>query len=112
MLQLKEVNINFMTNTITVPSKAPFIPVKTDAKPNLCFSSSMNLLCTGTIHNEPMLMCIDSGDASYGSIGNAFFESNKQYVLDNGIKDTVRMAGIGGVNYIDCYKLSNMKIAL
>ncbi|MDE6207879.1 MAG: retroviral-like aspartic protease family protein [Muribaculaceae bacterium] len=112
MLQLKEVNINFFTNTITVPSKAPFIPVKTDAKPNLCFSSSMNLLCKGTIHNEPMLMCIDSGDASYGSIGNAFFERNRQYVLDNGIKDTVRMAGIGGVNYFDCYKLSNMKLSL
>ena len=112
MLQLKDININFLTNTITVPSKAPFIPVKTDAKPNLCFSSSMNLLCRGTIHNEPMLMCIDSGDASYGSIGNAFFERNKQYVLDNGVKDTVRIAGIGGVNYIDCYKLSNMKIEL
>ena len=112
MLQLKEVNINFITNTITVPSKAPFIPVKTDVKPNLCFSSSMNLLCKGTIHDEPMLMCIDSGDASFGSIGNAFFESNKQYVLDNGIKDTVRMAGIGGVNFIDCYKISNMKISL
>ncbi|MDE5608449.1 MAG: retroviral-like aspartic protease family protein [Muribaculaceae bacterium] len=112
MLQLKEVNINFMTNKITVPSKAPFIPVKTDAQPNLCFSPSMNLLCRGSIHNEPELMCIDSGDASFGSIGNAFFESNKQYVLDNGIKDTVRMAGIGGVNYIDCYKLSNLKLSL
>ena len=112
MLQLKEVDINFMTNKITVPSKAPFIPVKTDVKPNLCFSSSMNLLCRGTIHDQPMLMCIDSGDASYGSIGYAFFESNKQYVLENGIKDTIRMAGIGGVNYIDCYKLSNMKISL
>lgn len=112
MLRLKDVSINFTTNKITVPSKAPFIPVKTDTNPNLCFSSSMNLLCRGTIHDEPMLMCIDSGDASYGSIGNAFFESNKQYVLDNGIKDTVRMAGIGGVNYIDCYKLSNMKISL
>lgn len=78
MLQLKEVDINFMTNKITVPSKAPFIPVKTDVKPNLCFSSSMNLLCRGTIHDQPMLMCIDSGDASYGSIGYAFFESNKQ----------------------------------
>lgn len=112
MLRLKEVNINFFTNKLTVPSKAPFIPVKTDAKPNLCFSSSMNLLCRGKIHNEPMLMCIDSGDASYGSLESAFFDSNKQYVLDNGIKDTVRMAGIGGVNYFDCYKLKNMKLSL
>ena len=112
MLRLKEVNINFVTNKLTVPSKDPFIPVKTDAKPNLCFSSSMNLLCRGKIHDEPMLMCIDSGDASYGSLESAFFDSNKQYVLDNGIKDTVRIAGIGGVNYFDCYKLENMKISL
>ena len=112
MLRLKEVNIDFVTNTLTVPMKAPFIPVKTDAKPNLCFSPSMNLLCKGTIHNEPMLMCIDSGDASYGSLGNAFFERNRQFVLDNGVKDTVRMAGIGGVNFLDCYKLRDMKISL
>lgn len=112
MLHLKEVNINFSTNTITIPSKAPFIPVKTDAKPNLCFSPSMNLLCNGTIHNEPMLMCIDSGDSSYGSIGNAFFERNKQFVLDNGTKDNIRMAGIGGVDFIDGYKLPNLKLSL
>jgi hypothetical protein len=112
MLRLKEVNIDFATNQLVIPSKAPFIPVKTDAKPNLCFSSTMNLLCRGSVHNESMLMCIDSGDASYGSIGKAFFERNKQFVLENGIKDTVRMAGIGGVNFIDCYKLSNMELSL
>lgn len=112
MLRLKDISINFITNELTIPSKGPFIPAKTDAQPNLCLSSSMNLLCRGAIHDEPMLMCIDSGAASYGSIGNAFFESNKQYVLDNGTKNAVRMAGIGGVNYIDCYKLTNIKLSL
>jgi hypothetical protein len=107
MLRLKEVNIDFASNQLIIGS-----PVKTDAKPNLCFSSTMNLLCRGSVHNESMLMCIDSGDASYGSIGKAFFERNKQFVLENGIKDTVRMAGIGGVNFIDCYKLSNMELSL
>lgn len=112
MLHLKEVNINFSTNKLTVPSKAPFIPVKTDAKPNLCFSPMMNLLCIGSIHNEPLLMCIDSGDSSYGSIGNAFFERNKQFVFDNGTKDTVRMAGIGGVDFVEGYKIPNLKLSL
>ena len=112
MLHLKEVNIDFPTNKIAVPSKAPFIPVRTNAKPNICFSPTMNLLCNGTIHNESMLMCIDSGDSSYGSIGNGFFERNKQFVLDNGTHDTIRMAGIGGVDFIDGYKLPDLKISL
>lgn len=112
MLHLKEVNINFLLNQITVPSKSPFIPVKTDACPNLCFSPTMNLLCSGTIHDEPMLMCIDSGDASFGSIGNAFFEKNRQFVIDHGTEDTVRMAGIGGVDFINCYKVPDLKISL
>jgi hypothetical protein len=112
MLRLKEVNMDFASNKLIVPSTAPCIPVKTDAKPNICFSSSMNLLCRGSIHNESMLMCIDSGDASYGSIGNAFFERNKSFIADNGIRETIRMAGIGGVNFIDCYKLSNMELSL
>jgi len=112
MLQLKDVSLNFTTNELTVPSAAPFIPVKTNVKPNLCFSSSMNLLCSGVIHNEPKLMCIDSGDASFGSLGNSFFEKNKQYVIENGTKDTIRMAGIGGVDYAECYKVPNMRLSL
>ncbi len=112
MLMLKEVTINFETNKLIIPSKVPFIPVKTADKPNLCFSSSMNLLCRGSIHDEPMLMCIDSGDASFGSIGKAFYETNKRFVMDNGIKDTIRAAGLGGVEIIECYKLSNLKLSL
>ena len=112
MLKLKELTIDFLNNNITVPSQEQSIPVKTDAKPNLCFSPAMNLLCRGTIHDEPMLMFIDTGDASFGGLGKFFFEKNKQYVLDNGVKDTVRTAGIGGVKYFDCYKVPNMKISL
>ena len=57
-------------------------------------------------------MLIDSGDNSYGVVGEAFFENNKQYVLDNGIKDTVKQAGIAGIKINERYLLSNMKISL
>ncbi len=112
MLRLKDVSIDFATNTLTIPSKEPFIPVKTDAKPNLCFSSSKNLLCKGTIHDEPMLMCIDSGNTFYGNIANSFYEKNKQYVIDHGKKETIRAAGFGGVDHIECFKLPNLKLTL
>ena len=112
MLQLKEITIDFITNNLSIPSKAPFIPVKTDAKPNMCFSESSLLLCKCDIHNNPLLMLIDSGDNSYGVVGEAFFENNKQYVLDNGIKDTVKQAGIGGVKINERYLLPNTKISL
>ena len=112
MLQLKEVTIDFMTNNLTIPSKATSHPAKTYDKPNMCFSDDRNLLTKCEIHNYPMLMLIDSGNTTYGNIGNAFFENNKQFILDNGIKDTVKTAGIGGVKINERYIVSNMKISL
>ena len=112
MLQLQEVTIDFMTNNLTIPSKAKSHPAKTYDKPNMCFSDDRNLLTKCEIHNYPMLMLIDSGNTTYGNIGNAFFENNKQFILDNGIKDTVKTAGIGGVKINERYIVSNMKISL
>ena len=60
MLQLKDLTIDFINNQMTVPEEAP---VKSDTPSNMCFSSQMNLLAKGVIHNNTMLMCIDSGDA-------------------------------------------------
>jgi hypothetical protein len=45
MLRLKEVNFDFASNQLIIGS-----PIKTDAKPNLCFSSTMNLRCRGLAH--------------------------------------------------------------
>ena len=112
MLKLKEVTIDFITNNLIIPSNISSITPKTDAKPNMCFSESRLLLCKCDIHDNPLLMLIDSGDNSYGVVGEAFFENNKQYVMDNGIKDTVRQAGIGGVKINERYILPNMKISL
>ena len=49
--------------------------------------------------------------AGYG-LGEEFFENNKQFVLENGTKDTVIQGGIGGVRFNERYLLSNMKISL
>ena len=109
ILQLKDITVDFVTNNLTVPSEAT---AKTDAKPNMCFADTRNLLCKCEIQDNPLLMLIDSGDASYGTLGEEFFEHNKQFVLDNGTKTTVRQAGIGGVKFNERYLLSDMKLSL
>ena len=78
----------------------------------MCFSSSMNLLGKGTIHGNQMLMNIDTGDASYGSLGKGFFEKNKEYITIHCKLDTIRNAGIGGVNVSECYRVPNLSIEL
>ena len=109
MLQLKDVTIDFVNQNITVPSVAP---KRSQASANMCFSSSMNLLSKGTIHGNQMLMNIDTGDASYGSLGKGFFENNKEYITANCKLDTIRNAGIGGVNVSECYRVPNLSIEL
>ncbi len=112
MLRLRDVTIDFDANRISVTSPTPCVPDKTDARSNLCFSSGMNLLCRGTANGEPILMNIDSGDASYGSLGYRFFEENKEYVLAAGAKDSVRRAGVGGAVVSECYRLPDVRISL
>ena len=109
MLQLKDITVDFVTNNLTVSSEAA---AKTDARPNMCFADTRNLLCKCEIQDNPLLMLIDSGDASFGTLGEEFFEHNKQFVVDNGTKTTVRQAGIGGVKFNERYLLSDMKLSL
>lgn len=109
MLQLKDLTIDFINNQITVPEEAP---VKSDTPSNMCFSSQMNLLAKGAIHNNTMLMCIDSGDASYGSLGSKFFDDNKEFITSHSELDSIRAAGIGGITIAECYKVPNLKLTL
>lgn len=109
MLHLKDLTIDFSTREITVPAIAP---EKSDVRPNMNFSPQMNLITKGIIHDNPMWICIDTGDASFGSLNGEFFEKNKEYVLANSTPETVRMAGIGGVHISDAYNLSDVSITL
>lgn len=109
MLQLKDLTIDFANNKIIVPSIAP---ERSQTSANVCFSSSMNLLCKGVVQGNKMLMNIDTGDASYGSLGKVFFENNKEYITNHCKLDTIRGAGIGGVNVSECYRVPNLSIEL
>lgn len=109
MLQLQDLTIDFITREMTVPLKAP---AKSATPPNMCFSSTMNIITKGTVHKDPIWICLDTGDASFGALNGDFFERNKEYVLANSRPDTLRMAGIGGVHISECYNLSNVGISL
>ncbi len=109
MLQLKDLTIDFVKNEITIPSVAPD---RGNVRPNMNFSQQMNLITKGVIHNNPMWICIDTGDASFGSLNGDFFERNKQYVLSNATPETVRTAGIGGVHISEAYNLPDVNITL
>lgn len=109
MLQLKDLTIDFANNKITVPSVAP---KRSQASPNMCFSSNMNLLSKGIVQGNKMLMNIDTGDASYGSLDKRFFENNKEYITTHCKLDTIRGAGIGGVHISKCYRIQNIELEL
>ncbi len=108
MLQLKDLTIDFSKQLITVPSVAP---ARSTTPSNICFSSSMNLLTKGTVNDNKMLMNIDTGDASYGTLNKQFYEANKEFVSSCPL-DTVRTAGIGGVHISQCYRVPDMTAQL
>ena len=109
MLQLKDLTIDFVNQEIIVPKEAP---IRSQVLPNMCFSSGMNLLGKGIIRGNHILMNIDTGDASYGSLGKGFFENNKEYIKTHFKLDTIRGAGIGGVHISECYRVPNLSIEL
>lgn len=107
MLRLNDLTIDFTKRQIMVPSMAP---TRSCIPANMYFSPQMNLITNGEIHNKQMQICIDTGDASFGSLNGDFFKDNKDYVLANAQPDTVRMAGIGGVKILECYRLPNVSV--
>lgn len=109
MLQLHDLTVDFVRHEITVP-KTP--PARSAARPDMCFSPSMNLITRGSVHGNPMWICVDTGDASYGSLNGDFFERNREYVLERARPDTLRMAGIGGVHISECFTLPDVSVSL
>lgn len=109
MLQLKDITLDFLHNRLEIPAKAP---ARSGDAPNLCFSSSMNLLTRGSVLSQPMLMCIDSGDASFGSLPEVFYQRNREWIDKIGRPDTIRGAGLAGVNITPAYVLPPVALTL
>ena len=104
MLQLKDVVIDFTTKEIQVPNTTA---LPSNERPNMCFSSGMNLLASAKVNGQPIQIVLDSGNAGYGNLNKAFFEANRDFLTSSCQTDTVNMAGVGGVWSILCYKLQD-----
>lgn len=72
----------------------------------------MNLLTTAEVNQQPLLIKLDTGDASFGRLNKSFFEHNKEFLTKNCESDTVRQGGVGGVWSVLCYKLPDAKLTL
>lgn len=109
MLRLKDVTVDFVRKEITVPAEAP---VRGDAVPDMCFGEGMGLCVKGSVLDTPMLMNIDTGDASYGYLGSEFFRLHKEYIVNEAKPDTVRRGGLGGVDESICYRVPRMPVSM
>lgn len=109
MLQLKDVTIDFEAKEIQVPENAA---APSGIRPNMCFSSDMNLLTTAEVNRQPSLVKLDSGDAGFGRLNKDFFEANKEYLTTHCQSDTVNQAGVGGVWSVLCYKLPDATLTM
>lgn len=109
MLQLKDVTLDFSAKEIQVPRVAA---APADVRPNMCFSSGMNLLTEAEINRQPLLIKLDTGDASFGTLNSSFFEHNKEYLTTHCTSDTIRQGGVGGVWTALCHKLPEAALTL
>lgn len=109
MLQLKDVTLDFSAREIQVPATAA---APSNVRPNMCFSSEMNLVAESEINKQPLLMKLDSGDAGFGRLNKYFFDANKEYLTAHCKSDTVNMAGVGGVWSVLCYSLPDAALKL
>lgn len=109
MLQLKDVTLDFSNKEIQVPAVAA---APSNVRPNMCFSSEMNLVAKSEINSQILMMKLDSGDACFGRLNKYFFDANKEYLTSHCKSDTVNMAGVGGVWSVLCYKLPDATMTL
>ena len=107
MLQLKDLTLDFKNNQITVPSIARG---RSNEKPNICFSSTMNLLTSAVIEDTPLLIRIDTGDVSFGTLDYTFFKKNENVIKQISKKETLKLAGVGGINKTKCYQTPNLEL--
>lgn len=109
MLRLKDLTLDFSTNQIVVSKE---VAPRKNIAPNMCFSAGMNLLTKGAILGSHTIMCLDSGDASFGELNHSLYEAHKEHIINNGRLDSIRAAGVGGFVELPCYYVTGMTVTI
>lgn len=97
--RMKEVQIDFRDSLFTVPSKQTTMPFK-----HSNISYNMNGIFDFTVMSggERLKLNFDTGSAST-SLNVSFYDRLKEYVESVGIRDSLRIGGVGGWIETDAY---------
>ncbi len=108
MRAMGEVHIDFEHNELFSPREEWL--TEESGRPNICATPSLyELECE--INGERQIVNIDTG-ASSSNLSAQYFATHRDYVESEGLLDTLRSAGAGGVKIEQAYALRNVKIAI
>lgn len=109
MSQMGEMTFDFDKKTITVPAKPS---AQADDYPNMMRTNAenLNVLAAGS-DGQNMIMHFDTGNY-HTSMNAPWFAAHREEVEQQGIADSLRLAGVGGVVMQHAYKLPHLGITV
>lgn len=102
MLSIGETQINMSESKITFPICETPLP---ESGRNLTFQSGQPYLQVIS-NGEKLLFHFDTGDVE-GNLHSSFYEKHQEWVKANGVKETLRGGGLGGLYEVESYRLSS-----
>ena len=106
---MKELQIDCSAHLITVPEKPTPLP---EEGPNMMMKDSRNMtLRIEDKDGKPLLMHFDTGDY-HTSMNTRWYRAHETEVRDTGIADSMRMAGVGGVEMQHSYTLPSLRLRI
>lgn len=107
MQVLKEFTIDFPAGEITVASSSAH---QIGIVPNMYISDSLQLI--GYFNNGDIQAIVDTGAATYCTLGKEYYLRHEEEIIAHGTPDTERTGGAGGIRVTEGYNLSDFQLTL
>ncbi len=104
---LKEFTIDFVAREITVASSPD---PQSESVPNMYISDSLQLI--GFFNNGDIRAIVDTGAATYCTLGIVYYFRHEEEIKAHGIPDTERSGGAGGIRVTEGYNLIDFPLTL